>query len=345
MISNQIWLLLDSSKAGGIESHVLQLAQGLDAHGVAVTVVFLTDYGEHPMKVLLSREGINSLALDGSMLSLCRALRLHRPALIHTHGYKAGILGRLAAKLNQTPVITTYHAGEIASGKLALYDWLDRVSAVLADKSFAVSPQIAKRLPTDALVFDNFINTNNLTASQGKQVAFVGRVSEEKGPDYFAQIARCLPQTRFHVYGDGPLFDELAMTAPANLQLHGQQDDMALVWPQIGLLVMPSRHEGLPMAALEAMGRGIPVLASDVGALSKLIISDNNGWLVEVGNIKNFVRKLQVWQRKAPSQQQAFKSSAKQTVQQSFSTQSAIPALLSHYRHISLIASCDARSK
>jgi glycosyltransferase involved in cell wall biosynthesis len=284
--------------------------------------VFLTDYGEHPMKALLDLNKISYLALDGSMLSLYRALHLSRPALIHTHGYKAGICGRLAARLNKIPVITTYHAGEIGRGKLALYDWFDRITAGFADKAFAVSPQIAKRLPTSIEVFDNFINTNNLTRSCGKQIAFVGRLSEEKGPDYFAQIASCLPSITFHVYGDGPQLDELAMAAPANFQLHGQQDDMSLVWPQIGLLVMPSRHEGLPMAALEAMARGIPVLASDVGALNKLIKSNNNGWLVEVGNIKDFVRIIQVWQQKAPQQQQIFKSAAKQTIQQSFSTQS-----------------------
>jgi len=331
MTKHKIWLLLDSSKAGGIESHVFQLAKGLQDHGETPLVVFLTDYGKHPLRDLLAQHAIAHKTLDGRFLSLCRKLREERPSLLHTHGYKAGIFGRLSAWLSKIPVFSTYHAGEIASGKLALYDRIDRLTAGFADYVFAVSPQIAKRLPGTVKVFDNFVNTTNLQGSTGKQIAFVGRVSTEKGPDNFAYLAKRCSHSQFHLYGDGPLLSELKKSGPDNLQLHGQQDDMRAVWPQIGLLVIPSRYEGLPMAALEAMARGIPVLAFCVGALDKLIQNNINGWLVEPGNVAQLAKQIALWHELSEPDKQCLQCAAKNTIADKFSSNVAIPKLIANY--------------
>ena len=100
----KVWLLLDSSKPGGIESHVMQLASGLRSHGVAVSVVFLAHHGKHPMKDALDKEGIDQKVLGGGFYSLVKALHIAKPALVHTHGYKAGILARAAGLIVGIPV-------------------------------------------------------------------------------------------------------------------------------------------------------------------------------------------------------------------------------------------------
>lgn len=334
MKKNKIWLLLDSSKSGGIESHVLQLAEGLDQHGEHVEVVFLTDYGKHPLRDLLLQKGIRSRTLDGGFKHLYQTLKNKQPTVVHTHGYKAGIFGRLAAWLNKIPTISTYHAGEISSGKLALYDWVDRMSAGFANKIFAVSPQIAARLPGQAEVFNNFVNCTHLNDSTGEQIAFVGRVSREKGPDYFMALAIHFPELAFHLYGDGPQLLEFKQTAPDNLYLHGQQDDMATVWPNIGLLVMPSRFEGLPMAALEAMARGIPVVAFNVGALHRLIEPECNGWLIERGNMEQLSTYVSRWSHFDKQQRIAFQIACKQTIKEQFCSEIAIPKLIANYQQL-----------
>lgn len=332
MKKHKIWLLLDSSKAGGIETHILQLAQGLHDYGEDPTVVFLTDYGKHPLRELLIQKGIAHKTLNGHFISLCRKLHKERPDILHTHGYKAGIFGRLAAKINKIPVFSTYHAGEITSGKLAFYDRIDRWTAVFADQLFAVSPQIAKRLPNRVNMFDNFVSTKDLQHSTGTQIAFVGRVSEEKGPDNFACLAKRFSDNTFHLYGDGPLLPELKKCAPKNLKLHGQQDEMNSVWSQIGLLIISSRYEGLPMAALEAMARGIPVLAFRVGALDKLIQHNCNGWLTEPGDIEQMAMYIKRWQGMSVADKQQLQSNAKQTIANKFSSNVAIPKLINSYR-------------
>jgi len=335
MKKNNIWLLLDSSKGGGIESHVLQLAQGLQQHGEPVEIIFLTDYGKHPMHDAISKLGIQQRTLNGRFIELYRNLKKERPTVLHTHGYKAGIFGRLAARLNNIPSISTYHAGEISSGKLAVYDWLDRISAGFASKVFAVSPQIAQRLPGSVEVFNNFVNNRCLAPSTGEQIAFVGRVSTEKGPDYFLQLATHLPAFDFHLYGDGPQLAEIQAEASSNLQLHGQQDDMSTVWPNIGLLVMPSRFEGLPMAALEAMARGIPVIAFDVGAFNKLIEPECNGWLAEPGNIEQLSKLVNRWYHLNKQQKTFLQLACKKTIKTSFCSEVAIPQLIANYQRVS----------
>lgn len=333
-ISNDIWLLLDSRNSGGIESHTLQLADGLYKYGENVTVIFLTNYGQHPLRISLQQLGIKTIDLDGRLSTLNNIIREKRPSVIHTHGYKAGILGRIAAMISSIPVVSTYHAGEISSGKMALYDWLDRQSSRLASMVFAVSPQIAKRLPVDARVVDNFVAASELNISRGDEIAFVGRLSTEKGADYFIDLAHRLPNTRFHVYGDGPQSDQLKEYARSNVYFHGQQDDMTTTWQRVSLLVMPSRHEGLPMAALEAMARGIPVLSSNVGALDKLIDSGNNGWLVTPGNIDALECYVQQWLTMNAEQKHQFKVAAREKILQRFSTDIVIPELISSYREL-----------
>jgi len=329
--NNCIWILLDSRNPGGIESHVLQLANGLHKHNEDVLVVFLNYYGDHPLRDVLRKHGISTITLDGHITTLWKEVRKLRPSTLHTHGYKAGIFGRIVAMLCKVPVASTYHMGEIPSGKLALYDWLDRHTARFASSVFAVSPQIAQRLPVEAKVVDNFVDLSELEISNGDIIAFVGRLSTEKGPDYFLRLVSHFPNFNFHVYGDGPLAVQLKVSAPRNLHFHGQQNDMTSVWPRIGLLVMPSRHEGLPMAALEAMARGIPVLAYRVGALDQLVKSGINGWLVTPGDENELADRLQQWIAMSEPQKCQFKQAARLTIQQRFSADIAIPLLISNY--------------
>jgi len=333
-MNHNIWLLLDSRSPGGIESHVLQLAVGLHNHNEEVTVVFFSNYGDHPLRNALQKQGISSISLDGKITSLYKAIRQEQPSVIHTHGYKAGIVGRILARLFKIPVASTYHAGESTSGLLGFYCWLDRLTAILADRIFAVSPQIASHLPNATQVSDNFIDTHNVQISMQNQIAFVGRLSKEKGPDIYLLLARQFPQLDFHIYGDGPMAIELQDSAPGNTYFHGQQEDMTSIWQKIGLLVMPSRHEGLPMAALEAMARGIPVLASNVGALDQLIDSGTNGWLTIPGNSHELVNRLHLWINMNNAQKQRFKQAARQKIEQRFSADMAIPKLINCYRLI-----------
>ncbi len=181
--------MLDSGNVGGIESRVLELAVALKAVGRPFRVVFIADHGPHPLRRALHTQKIPCAVLDGNARSIYRALRDTRPSLVHTHGYKAGILGRVLGRLLVVPVVSTFHAGEPGNGRMRFYEALDKLTAPLAD-CIAVSDAIAKWVPARCEVHNNFVHLPPVsTGNSATQVTFVGRLSHEKGADSFRRIA------------------------------------------------------------------------------------------------------------------------------------------------------------
>ncbi len=327
---HQIWQVLDTKNMAGIESHVAELSKGLIEMKWSVTVVFLNDFGPHPLKVLLDKSKIPWCCLDGSLKSLWRAMTIHHPTLIHTHGYKSGIYCKFLGNLKGIDIVSTYHAGEKCSGKLYLYNRLDQLTSFLS-KPISVSEQILKTLSKHAVQINNFVSIPRASKPKNrKHVAFVGRLSYEKGPDVFCEIARNLPNFDFDIFGNGPLHEQLTQTAPPNVTFHGQQV-MEKHWDKIDLLCMPSRFEGLPMAALEAMAQSIPVIASDVGGLPQLINHRKNGWICRAENTDDFVAALRDWRSLDDGKHLKLSTAAYETIKNKYSPAVIIPKVEAIY--------------
>ncbi len=280
---SDIWLALDSSGFGGIESHVAALAIALKEWGFKATVVFLEDHGgEHPLAERLAKVGVPFVFANGSP-GLAHLIWRHRPKAVHSHGYKANIICRLTARLCGVDSISTFHAGEQGMGRTRIYTAIDEATAFLS-KRIAVSSGIADRLPYTSTVIDNFVPLPDLPVSNRREsIGFVGRLSHEKGIDRFcraADIVRERSDVSFHVFGDGPMRPQLEAHYPF-IEFHGSVTNLENRLQKLRLLAMPSRAEGLPMAALEAMASGLPVLASRVGGLPELIDDGQNGWLID----------------------------------------------------------------
>lgn len=184
-----IWFLIDSSGTGGAERHIATLTESLAKRGLSSEVVLYADYGKNYWIDQLTAIGATVRHLDGTFAGLLAALRRARPDLLHTHGYKAGILGRIAARLAGIPVISTFHSGEREPYPVSLYSRIDEWTSFLGER-IAVSPGVAARLPFRSLQVTNYIKTRAAPLPAHKQfprcVAFVGRLSEEKRPDFFA---------------------------------------------------------------------------------------------------------------------------------------------------------------
>lgn len=330
MDDKEIWQLLDSSNLGGIESHVMELTAALCRKGLNTRIVFLKNHGEHPILPLLREKKLPYKILKGSSINLIRALTLRRPKLMHTHGYKAGIIGRLAGIITNIPVISTFHSGEPGIGKVRFYNRLDRKTAFLAREIIAVNTQIATYLPDRTRVINNFVEVVGQSRKLVKKPAFVGRLSYEKGPDLFCKLANLIPIEQFTIYGDGPMKNELK-NIYQTVEFAGQKISMSNHWQEIGILCITSRHEGLPLAALEAMSHGIPVLAFAVGGLTTLIDQGRNGWTVKPGDISEFAQKLKHWNKLNSVQIQRMSDNAIKTVKARFSSQAVIPEFIQLY--------------
>jgi glycosyltransferase involved in cell wall biosynthesis len=331
MKNDGIWLLLDSRGRGGIETHVSVLNRVLRRDGLDSRIVLLNDYGPHPLFDSANADG--ALHLQGTA-DLFTAVRNRRPALIHTHGYKAGIVGRLASSVLGVPVVSTFHSGDRGRGRVAFYSWLDAKTAFLGP-AIAVSKDIASNLPVDASVIDNFVEIPGMIhrapVDRPFTVGFVGRLSEEKGADLFCQIAARLDGCNAIVFGDGPQRAELESAFGDRVRFAGMVGDMASHWHEMDVLCMPSRREGLPLAALEAMSNGLPVAAFAVGGLPDLIASGHNGWIVPTQDVDTMVRLLDGL-AKAPTSRIRDKGyRARETVCRRYSPETAIPRILAQY--------------
>lgn len=325
---SEIWQLLDSRSIGGIESHVCTLAEGLAEAGERVRVLLLTDHGQHPMAARLERAGLPLEVLGGGLRGLVRAIRARQPGVVHTHGYKCNLLGRAAARLTGSPVVATMHSGEPGTGKLRLYLTVDRLTSLLGP-AVAVSQSIAGQLPGRPFTLANFVAVPPVIQPPAEAVGFVGRLSHEKGPDLFAALAGALPGRRCIVFGDGP---DRAAIAAAPVDWRGMVHDMGPHWGEIGLLCMPSRHEGLPMAALEAMARGIPVAAFAVGALPDIIADGENGFLAPPVDLSALHTAVERWLDMGRAERNRMAEAAHATVRERFDRADAVKAVLAIYR-------------
>lgn len=132
-------------------------------------------------------------------------------------------------------------------------------------------------------------------------IGTAGRLVELKGLKYLlssaATLQREFPGLRVEIAGSGPQREKLEQTA-ARLGLSGQVsflgwvDDLGSVLPRWDAFVMPSLEEGFPIAALDAMAAGLPVVASSVGGVPELIEDGKTGWLVPPGDAQALVSRL-----------------------------------------------------
>lgn len=333
---SEVCLLLDSSGPGGIESHVAELAAGLRAAGETVRVLFLKDHGPHPLRTRLDAEGIGWEILPGGLLPLIARLSGPlRPALLHTHGYKANLLGRLAAVLTRVPVVASYHAGEKPPGMLAWYDRADRWTSFVGER-IAVSRLILARLPFGGRLVPNFVAVPPLAAAHGERnvVAYVGRMSMEKGPDLFCVLAAAAPGPEYVAFGGGPMLDALRAVHGGHVTFHGPRAGMNGAWPGIGLVAVTSRAEGLPLAVLEAMANGVPVASFAVGALPEVIEDGVNGFLAPAGDLEALAERINRWQALDASGRMALSLAARATVSTRFGRAAGVDAIRACYARL-----------
>jgi len=239
-----------------------------------------------------------------------RCIRKERIDLIHTHGYKADIYGYAATRPLKTPCIATSHYWTRRTIPLRLYAFLDQLALSRFGHVAAVSDEIAGSLRRfceegnalstidngiDLSPFDSARPTLAEEIQKGSRlvVGTVGRLVSQKGFGYFLRAARDVligfPDTLFVVVGEGPERRTLEASArelglEKNLVFTGQRRDMPGIYSSFDIFVLPSVDEGMPIAALEALAARVPVVATRVGAVPKLIIPERTGVLVEPGD-------------------------------------------------------------
>jgi L-malate glycosyltransferase len=240
-----------------------------------------------------------------------------KPHVVHTHRYKENFLGGLAASCARVPVIvnTVHGIHEALAGweniKWRLYTLIARqITRWVASGLIGVSVEIAsilkKRFPgLEVICIHNGIQYDAMAEVSGAEVtresvgitdqAFVvgtvGRLTPIKGIEYLLQGVSLLvheqtvPLIQVVIVGIGPLRTELERLAQRlgiseRVRFMGERQDVPSLLGLFDIFVMPSLHEGIPMALLEALAAGCPVVASAVGGVPEVVRDGKDGMLV-----------------------------------------------------------------
>ena len=251
-----------------------------------------------------------------AFFALFRIFRRERPAIVHTHTSKAGILGRWAARLTGCALIVHTPHGHIFWGYFgrfltSAFLFLERWTAPITSRIIVLTEQEKKdHLALDiaperkfatihsGVALDDFSKPvpggSDLRRELGIQedafvIGSVGRLTAVKGHRFLIEAAGLVvavyPETKFIVLGHGELKGALEeQAARLGLAEHilflGWRPDVARVLSIFDLFVLPSLNEGMGKVLIESMASGKPIIASRIGGIVDLIEEGKNGVLV-----------------------------------------------------------------
>ena len=320
---------------GGPARHAIRVAAPLAARGwhtLLVTGHATADEGDLADEARAAGLELQRLPELGRALSplrdysawraLRRQIEARRPAVVHTHTAKAGVVGRLAALRASLPappaLVHTYH-GHVLDGYFprpvsAAFRRIEAGLARRTDRLVAVSRSVRDELlrrhlvgrPEQWVVIPPGVDFERtapdrqagaeLRRSLGLQdgdvlVGCVGRIVPIKRLDLaceaWAAAARERPRAHWLVVGDGQRGAALRARLATLPRAHWLPPRAALrdVYGALDALLLCSDAEGLPQTVVEALCAGLPVLATAVGGVPELVADEVNGLLVPRGDV------------------------------------------------------------
>ncbi len=240
-----------------------------------------------------------------------------RPEIIHTHfAVPSGALAWTLSVLTGVPYILTAHLGDVPGGVPektgAWFRWVKPFTKPIwkrAKKVIAVSEftrQLALRhYPVDIQVIPNGVDILQLAAeikpNKPPQLVFAGRFVSQKNPIAIIKILSQLKDLDWScsMLGDGALFADVKQEIEKH-DMSGRFDLPGWVTPEdvldqfskSDILFMPSFSEGLPVVGVQALAKGLAIVASRIGGFIELVEHARNGYLIEVGDQAAFSQAL-----------------------------------------------------
>jgi glycosyltransferase involved in cell wall biosynthesis len=254
-----------------------------------------------------------------AIAALAKRFRAERPDVVHTHTAKAGFVGRLAARLARVPVVLHTFHGHILEGYYSapvtgILRGMESALARISTRLIAVSESVRADLvrlgvaPVSridvvplALDLDRFQDAGatggfrrELGLHDGEVLfGIVGRIFPIKNHRLFlqagAEVLRADARARLAIVGDGVLRNTMEQLASElgirdRVFFVGWRTDLPVIYRDLDALVISSDNEGAPVAALEAMACGCPVVATHVGGVPDIVSPGQTGLLVPPRN-------------------------------------------------------------
>jgi len=257
----------------------------------------------------------------GFVVGLWRILR-SKPDVIHVHfAVPAGALAWLLSRLTGIHYVLTVHLGDVPGGVPEKTEqwfhwvypftpriWKDAkfVTAIseytrqLALRHYPVPIQV---IP-NAIQLDGTLSSDMLTVAKPPRIVFAGRLVEQKNPVHIIRILDAIRELPWQaqLIGDGDLFEAvdheiLRLGLQDRILLTGwmASEGVAEILAQSDILLLPSLSEGIPMVSLQALSKGLAIVASHVGGLSDVVVDGKNGFLHDAHDTVGFVESLRYY--------------------------------------------------
>lgn len=312
--------------AGGIKGHVLQLACGMRDHGFGCEIACPGD-SELVHDALEANVKVHPVPIGGpirplrdllAVIALCEVIRERRPAIVHAHGSKAGLIARIAvAFAGRPPAVVTVHNDVLYAGisplmrrvYIAAERRLARSTARVITVSEALRREMVDTIGLDprlvATVYNGldlapFVSGGDRAATRERHgiptdaLAFglAARFAPQKALDILVDAAPPVldahPRSVLVIAGSGPLLEAVKTKARAlavrdRILFPGLETDMPGLLSALDIYVSSSMTEGLALGTIEAMAAGLPVVSTDVGGIPEVVEDGVTGVLVRAG--------------------------------------------------------------
>jgi glycosyltransferase involved in cell wall biosynthesis len=300
--------VIDSLQCGGAERHVVDLGQVLTDRGHSVTVA--CSVGGH-FQSAGERAGVKVVPVCSKLAKrrfsatfarrVRRLVQQEQPDLVHGHLYSGGLAAALATAGNGIPLVLTEQTE--APWRNRRQRLASSMAYRRATKIIGVSTAITAAIESDFGVARGKLSCipNGVILEQDATsrprgapvIGLVARLTPEKDVQCFLnaalRIAGRFPAAKFRIAGDGPLRPELERLAAElglaeRVSFLGVLDEMQPFFASVHVLAVSSVAEGTPLSIVEAMGAGVPIVATAVGGIPEQVTDGRNGYLVEPRN-------------------------------------------------------------
>jgi len=293
---------------GGTARYITQLANELPKHGIETFVATGFVQGaevedESAQSIDLIRiksmgRSIRPIKDHFARMQLDKIIAQVKPDIIHTHTFKAGYVVRM--KKQPVPVIHTFHGHllddpEFSGFKSKVIIKLERMLAKKATKLVTVGRRVGEELLQQRIgTKDQYVNIppgvvalnitprdeaiKNLGVTDNAQsiIGWIARVTGVKNPMLALEVADAMPDAHFVMAGGGDLLEQVKAAAPSNVTVVGWAE-AADLFGASDIILSTSENEGMPVALIEAQLAGKPVVATDVGSVSEVVLNHETG--------------------------------------------------------------------